>query len=367
MDKIGIIGVGRLGLCFALNLEKAGFEIFAVDASAKQVDAINQREINSVEPYVAEYLCDAKHISASLETAHVCSNDIDLIFVCVPTPSLPEGGFDHSLIDEVCTSVLAEELPGHRVDLVINSTVMPGYCQELQERFAHTNYKISYNPEFIAQGTIIHDQQYPDQVLVGMADELAGQKICNAYEKMCRNTPRYSLMKPTEAEITKLAVNCFLTTKIAFANSIGDCAIQFEANPEVVLGAIGADRRIGGNFLRYGFGYGGPCLPRDNRALASAARNVGVRLPIGEATDESNRLHLDFQLKQFDQNDDPIELDTLSYKRNSDIIEESQQLALAVELAKMGRKVIVHERAIVIDQVRALYGELFTYKIRPDE
>jgi UDPglucose 6-dehydrogenase len=301
MADIGVIGIGRLGLCFALNLERVGFDVYGVDSNPDYVQSIQSKTFKTIEPNVEFFLEESECLSVSTELKSIINQKINLIFICVPTPSKDDGTFDHSSIDKICDELLKFDRTEKETHLIINSTVMPGYCNSLHERMNEHGFSISYNPEFIAQGTIIQDQQFPDQVLIGEANEEIGNEIEAIYRCFCQSDPRFSRMSRTEAEITKLAVNCFLTTKIAFANSIGDFTIQHGGNHDNVLSAIGADERIGPNFLRYGFGYGGPCLPRDNRAMAISAKQVDLNLPISDATDQANKLHRDFQREVFEQ------------------------------------------------------------------
>lgn len=370
MAKIGVVGIGRLGLCFALNLERVGFDVFGVDSNADYIQAIQSKTLVSTEPHVDVFLEEAEYLSVSSELKSVIDPEIHLIFICVPTPSKADGTFDHSYIDQVCDEILTFDRPEKETHLIINSTVMPGYCESLHERMSKHGYSISYNPEFIAQGTIIEDQQFPDQVLIGEANEEVGDEIEAIYNCFVQSDPRFSRMSRTEAEITKLAVNCFLTTKIAFANSIGDLTIQHKGNQDNVLSAIGADKRIGPNFLRYGFGYGGPCLPRDNRAMGKAAKQVQLELPISEATDRANGLHRNFQREAFEQSyskEEQIVFTGLTYKPESDIIEESQRLGLAVDLAKKGHSVHLKDRLEVINKIKAIHTDLFTYEVIDNE
>jgi nucleotide sugar dehydrogenase len=244
---------------------------------------------------------------------------------------------------------------------------MPEYCDTLHEKMSSYNYVVSYNPEFIAQGTILRDQANPDMVLIGEGDKEAGDIIQEHYDRMTNNHPRVCRMNRIEAEITKLSLNCFLTTKIAYANMVGDIAIKSGADPDVVLGAIGHDTRIGNKYLRYGYGYGGPCFPRDNRALAIYAGDKGIDAIISRASDRSNNMHLMNQVKFFlDINPEPttIMIDTVTYKPESTMIVESQQLAYAATLVKHGHKVIINERPSVVEQVKLEYGDLFEYQTR---
>ncbi len=370
MADIGVIGIGRLGLCFALNLERVGFDVFGVDSNQRYIQSIQSKTLISNEPHVEVFLEESEYLSVSTELKSIINQKIELIFICVPTPSRSDGTFDHSAIDKVCDEILKFDRPEKETHLIINSTVMPGFCDSLHERMSPHGYAISYNPEFIAQGTIIEDQQFPNQVLIGEANEKVGKEIEAIYRCFCQNDPRYSRMTRTEAEITKLAVNCFLTTKIAFANSIGDLTIEYGGNQDNVLAAIGADERIGPNFLRYGFGYGGPCLPRDNRAMAKAARKVKLELPISIATDEANSSHRNFQREAFEhayKKEEQIVISGLTYKPDSDIIEESQRLEIAIELAKKGYSVLLRDRIEVINQIQAIHSDLFTYEVREDE
>lgn len=365
--KIGILGIGRLGLCFGLNLERAGYEVKGVDISEEYVTQINQKTLHSYEPQVTEYLNTAQKLSASLHIAEVLKDDYPLLFVMVATPSLPDGGYDHSQIERVAEQLIAYGARSSRVDLVIGCTVMPRYCDTLQERLAPNNYHVTYNPEFIAQGSIIHDQLYPDQILIGEADHTIGDVLETIYRNMCKSDFTVCRMNRISAEIAKLATNCFLTTKISFANSVGDLATTAGADAAKILEAVGADSRIGNKYIKYGFGFGGPCFPRDNRALNLFARNSGYNLLISEATDNVNRQHLQFQYEQYMKDYKPEEIivfDEVVYKPGTVILEEAQPLELAIRLAQSGRKVIVKEKAAIIEELTKKYGSLFQYELK---
>jgi nucleotide sugar dehydrogenase len=363
---IGVIGIGKLGLCFALNLEAVGYKVSGFDISPKYVAILQQRQLRSHEPGVEAMLRNAQHFHPTDDCEALLASDIRLFFVVVATPSLPDGGYDHSQVDFVLERFKAAGRKDFVRDIVVMCTTMPGYCDQAAQGLEEINCRLSYNPEFIAQGTIIRDQQYPDQVLIGEADEEAGDAIQAVYERMCRNTPSYCRMSRLSAEITKLATNCFLTTKISFANSIGDLALKAGAEPDKILAAIGADKRIGGRYLGYGFGYGGPCFPRDNRALGKFGEEIGMEVLISKATDEVNRRHLEFQLTQYLAQypaNATIVFDTVTYKPGTTILEESQQLALALRLAQAGRRVRVRDLAPVVSELKAQYGDLFEYEI----
>ena len=365
-ETIGILGIGKLGLCFALNLEHSGYNVVGVDRSPDYVEAINNRSFFSHEPKVNDYLKTARYFKASTNAADIIDADCDLIFIVVATPSTSSGGYDHRQVNRVLDEIAKYGVQEKRRHLIIMCTTMPGYCDEAAKKMETYNYSLSYNPEFIAQGNIMWDQQFPDQVLIGEADEQAGDAIEKVHRNLCRSKPTYCRMSRLSAELCKLATNCFLTTKISFANSIGDLAVKVGAEPDKILAAIGSDSRIGDKYLKYGFGFGGPCFPRDNRALDKFGKDNDYRLHISQATDKVNGAHLNFMfedwMNRYDEKE-TIVFDHVSYKKGSILIEESQQLALAVMLANAGRKVRIKDQQAVIEQVQQLHGKLFEYEL----
>jgi len=364
---IGVIGLGKLGICFALNLDHVGFQVTGLDIQPEYVSQINERSLQSHEPQVETLLRSAGQLRATTDVTDLLNSSADLIFVVVATPSLPDGSYDHQQVNNVVDMLRQQgrsERPRH---LVVMCTTMPGYCDSIAAELEALNYTLSYNPEFIAQGTVVRDQQFPDQVLIGEASEEVGDMIEAVYEKFCQSNPTYCRMSRLSAEIAKIATNCFLTTKISFANSIGDLATRVGAEPDKILAAIGSDDRIGARYLRYGFGYGGPCFPRDNRALALYGDQQGYAMLISKATDQVNLDHLSFQVAEFLENhpeDQEVIFKSVTYKPGTTILEESQQLALAVAVARAGRKVSIIEHPAVVQALKETYGDLFTYLIR---
>lgn len=366
---ISIVGIGKLGLCFALNLEKNGVPILAYDIRPDYLKLLEEKTFNSDEDGVNELLQKATKISYTNDLADIIKNDT--VFIFVQTPSLPTGEYDHSRIEQFFNTIrpMVQDID-HRIDFIISCTTMPGYTEQLRKRIKFDEckheHKISYNPEFIAQGTILRDQQYPDMVLIGQADDEAGDKMEYFYKKIILNSPEYKRMNPTEAEITKIALNCFVTTKIAFANMVGSAAKKSHCDPDVILHAIGSDSRIGNKYFKWGFGFGGPCFPRDNRAFGIFCNSLDITPSIPFATDSTNKEHAmhyaDHVYHQLVDNTWIIEHAT--YKKESTIIEESQILETARILHERGVKIIIRERQKVVDDIRAQYGEIFTYEVR---
>jgi nucleotide sugar dehydrogenase len=354
---ISIIGVGKLGLCLGLNLEKKGYNIIGVDLSKDYVDLLNNKEYETLEPYVKDYLNSSKNIYFTTDLKKSLDNDI--LFIVVQTPSTTDWQYDHSNIDKICETLISFGKQKTRKDLIINSTTFPEYCEKLHKKMMEYNYYVSYNPEFIAQGSIIKDQVNCDNVLIGECDVEAGNLIESVYKNMCESNPTINRMSLTEAELTKISVNCFLTTKISYANMIGDIADRLNCDSDKILNAVGSDSRIGGKYLKAGFGFGGPCFPRDNRALSNCATKVGIDAVISKATDEMNVKHLEYQIENFVKNnpnkEKEIEIEYITYKKDSVIIEESQQLKFAIKLKELGYKIkILDNRYEVIKQLNNL-------------
>ena len=326
---------------------------------------LNDKTFKSDEPDVEEYLQKSTNFSATTDLSSAV-NHSNVLFVVVATPSLANGRYDHSQVETLCDKLEELGVQDEEKHLVLCCTVMPGYSDTIAERMSSLNYTVSYNPEFIAQGTILRDQREPDMVLIGEGSNLAGDLLEEIYFKHTDTLPHICRMSRTEAEITKISLNCFCTTKIAFANMIGDIVVKSGGDPNVVLNAIGSDSRVNHKYLGYGFGYGGPCFPRDNRALSIYAKDIGCPAKISIATDESNNEHLDEQIKLVLSNKKPgekIDITSVTYKTGTTILEESQQLKYALRLADLGYDVTIHDNETVINILKEQYGSIFKYEM----
>ncbi len=367
MDKKAtVIGIGRLGLCFALTLERGGYDVVGVDIRQEYVKSLNSKTFLSPEPKVNEYLKDSKYFVATTILGESIRGT-DVIFVTLRTESLPSGKYDHSQIDKFLEDLILLGKSERLKDLIICSNVCPGYSDEVQERVKNLNYIVSFNPEWVAQGTILRDQEFPDLVVIGEGSKESGDRIEEIYKNISPNNPPIHRMDRLSAEITKIGLNCFLTTKITYANMIGEVAIRSGVRPQPILKAIGGDSRINTKYFNYGFGYGGPCFPRDVRALTYYGKQIGMDLDIIKSVKKMNENHLHFQVENFVKNNSnksyPVVFDSVTYKEGTIIIEESQQLLFAAKIAKKGYKVIIKEHPEVIERVKEIYGKLFEYEI----
>ena len=356
--KIGLIGAGRLGICLALLMERVGYDVIVSDIRTAYVSGLNDRKIQTNEPEVEDLLKEAKNFKATTDNKEVIEQS-DIIFTLVATPSLEDGSYDVSSVDDVVDDL--KKVDGiNGKSFIVGCTTNPGDCKRWEEKLSGCGVDVYYNPEFIAQGSIIKDLINADMVLVGGHGHHISV-IEDIYNKIQVKEPSIHFMSTTAAELVKLAVNCYLTTKISYANMVGEVMISSGMEDEVdnVLSAIGSDSRVGSKYLKYGYGFGGPCLPRDNRAFAAFANKLGMKYNLGETTDNFNNEHSKFLKDYFiKQNKDnlPFCFDYISYKKGTDILTESQQYRLCLDLLDNGCKVYVIEQKCIVDQI---YDKLY--------
>ena len=354
--KIGVIGAGRLGICFALLCEAAGYDVLISDIREDYVNDLNNRKIITNEPEVENLLRVSKNLRATTDNIEVI-NECDLIYTLVATPSKEDGSYDVSSVWDVVENIKESNISSKKY-FVVGCTVNPGDCDKFREQLPK-NIKVLYNPEFIAQGSIINDLRTADMVLLGLndtSDSKIVSDIRSLYEKIQTTRAIICTMTTTASEITKIAVNCYLTTKISYANMLGDVLHLAGCGDEVigVLNAIGTDSRVGRKYLKYGFGYGGPCLPRDNRAFAAFAKSVGLEYNLGHVTDEINNQHAKFICNFYNKINSkkiPFYFDSITYKKNTDILTESQQYRLCQDLLDIGHKVYIRSDSRIVSQI----------------
>ena len=363
--KIGVIGAGRLGICFALLCEQAGYDVLVSDIREDYVNDLNQKEIITNEPEVEDLLRVSNNFRATTNNKEVI-DECDLIYTLVATPSNDDGSYDISNVWRVVEEFRDVKDTKY---LVVGCTTNPGDCDLFRKQLPN-NVKVLYNPEFIAQGSIISDLKKADMVLLGVDHECSIVKdIETLYKKIQTTRAIVCTMSTKSAEITKIAVNCFLTTKISYANMLGDVLNMAGCGDEItaVLRAVGSDSRIGHKYLNWGLGYGGPCLPRDNRAFAHFAKSVGLEYNLGYVTDGFNNEHAKIVCDYWEtMNEDrkAFYFEYITYKKGTDILTESQQYRLAIDLLSRGHKVFIQNDRRVTPQVSEYLDLAYGDKVR---
>ncbi len=370
---ISVVGLGKLGAPLAAVLASKGFQVVGVDLAQDSVDAINAGRAPVNEPQLQEFIDgNRERLRATTDVADAVAAT-EITFVIVPTPSDAGGRFSNAAVLAAMKAIgqaLRHKSGYHLV--VITSTVMPGSTggeirQTLEQhsgRHVGPQLGLCYNPEFIALGSVVRDMLRPDMILIGESDATAGEMLAGIYAASCDNTPVVRRMNFVNAELTKISVNTFVTTKISYANMLADLCDRLPgADVDVVTQAVGTDSRIGTKYLKGATGYGGPCFPRDNVAFSALARSLGAHAELVEATDTLNRYQVERVLGAIDAratDAGPIGVLGLSYKPDTEVVEESQGLALVERLMDLGRRVIVYDPQAIPSAQRALRGSFDT-------
>lgn len=356
IKNVSVIGLGKLGGTMAGCLASRGFDVIGVDVSQKAVDALNAGRAPAPETGLNELIKDNKErIRATLSHEDAILNS-DLSFVIVPTPSDARGAFTiqyAAFAFEAIGKALAKRDPYHTV--VLTSTVLPGSTRygllPILEKFSGKkcgkDFGLCYSPEFIALGTVIRDFLNPDFYLVGEFDERSGAALESVNSRVALNKAPSKRMSIENAELAKISVNSYVTLKISYANMLADLCERIPGGDvDVVSDAIGMDKRIGRRYLTGGFGYGGPCFPRDNVALNFVGKHLGASTELLEVNDHYNRTispRFVEKLKPYLHSGSTVAVLGLAYKPLSHVIEESAGIFLCLALSGSGLRVLGYD------------------------
>lgn len=372
--NISVFGLGKLGLCTAACFAAKGHAVIGVDTDTALVDALLKKECPIDEPGLEKLLFHPPvPLTVTQDAARaICDTEVSLIIV--PTPSLPDGSFTNEYIIAALRTIgplLADKKTYHCI--VVVSTVMPGSCdaafvpllEELSGKTCPKGFGLVYNPEFIAIGSVIHDFLNPDMVLIGESDLNAGRIMEQVYKSVCESDPYVARMSLVNAEITKLSLNCYVTLKVSFVNELSAlCEKVPGADIDSITGALGADTRIGGKYLRGGLGFGGPCFPRDNVAFQRFAENAGYTPRLSPQVVAINAGVVARIVELIDESVTPgqgtLAVFGLSYKAGTHIIEQSQSMLLIEELLRRGYRVAIHDPK-ALDAARVVLGDAVCY------
>ena len=341
MTDISIFGLGKVGVTLAACLGATGHRVIGVDVNPEVVDTLNTRQFRTPEPGVNE-----RFLALSRQQFCATTNPIEAVaassvtFIVVPTPSNVLGGFSLRYVlracDEVAQGIAAKTGP-HTVAIV--STVLPGSSnriiipriEQMSGRALGSGLGYVYNPAFIALGDVVRGFEAPDYVLIGEADEASGSIVLDIFSAMIKARTPIARMSPIEAEITKIASNTHETMRVSFANMLFSvCSEVPGADVDRITDALA--HRMGRRFFRGALPYGGPCWPRDNRALAAFMDTVGVPSRMPRTVDLFNDEHGRYVLRKILElapAGTPVGILGLAYKPGTPVIEQSFPLRLA--------------------------------------
>jgi len=350
--NVMVVGLGKLGLPLAAIIARSGHKVLGYDKSSSLVDSLNIKSFYSSEPGLLDLLSEKSneltfHSSINFDIL----KGIELIFIVVPTPSLPNGAFSNEFIQKTISEIGPHlRLKTSQTVICIVSTVMPGSCDgEISENLklasgeTQSRIGLCYHPEFIALGSVIRNLQFPDYQLLGVSESWVLDIVEPMFKSILKSTVPLKIMSLLEAEIVKIAVNNYITMKISFANSLLQLSDRFiNVNINNITEAIGLDSRIGSKYLTAGAPYGGPCFPRDTQAMAKIFNDSLVINSFPEITSNINQDFKHFLVKKIlnkTSKSDIIGILGVSYKEGTPVIDESPGVSIALALLEKGMKI----------------------------
>jgi len=371
--SVAVIGAGYVGLTTSLTLAYIGHRVCCLDVDAKKVHELQAGRVPVHEPFTAEMLSLTNgRLRFSTDPCEAIAS-AQVIFVAVNTPSGADGRANLQFVRSAAESIGAH-LCGEHVVVVNKSTVPIGSANLVEDLIRHSfathrggklngGVSVVSNPEFLREGSAIHDSLYPDRVVLGTNDTRPLEILTRLYRPILEQTfpePEF-LPRPerlaevpvvrttvVSAELIKYASNAFLATKISFANELSMLAEQSGADIGDVVRGVGLDRRIGPAFLRAGLGWGGSCFGKDTAALAATAREYGLDMPITEAARQVNARQRELAIAKLQREMKILQGRTvgllgLSFKPHTDDLRDSPALDVAQRLTELGVRVRAHD------------------------
>jgi len=342
MSRIAIIGTGYVGLTTGSYMAHIGHEVTCIDVVADKVERLNRGDVPILEAGLDELVragLDSGRLRFAVGSAQAVPT-AEFVFLCLPTPQGHDGSADLSYIEQAAFEIgplLAAEA------IVINKSTVPvGSTRLVQRALARDDVYVVSNPEFLREGSAVHDSLNPDRIVIGADDSAAASRVAALFDRI--NAP-LMVTDPASAELIKYASNAFLATKISYVNAVANLCEAVGADVrEVVLG-MGYDKRIGFEFLRPGPGWGGSCFPKDTRALVRIASDAGYDFELLEGVIGVNE-------EQYERTTAKIEAALpngtagstvavwgLTFKARTDDLRDSPALAVIGRLINRGAKV----------------------------
>jgi GDP-mannose 6-dehydrogenase len=372
--KIAVFGLGYVGCVTAACLARDGHEVTGVDVNAAKVADLNAGRAPFVEPGLDELTASGTRSGRLRATTepHEAVLTTDIGLVCVGTPSLADGAQNLDYVRRVCQQI--GEALAKRDDyycVVIRSTLLPGVFEEAvvpvlelaSGRKAGRDFGVCQNPEFLREGTSIHDFDHPPFTVIGELDGRSGDTAAGLYSHLAAPLYRTS---PGAAAMVKYACNAFHAVKVSFANEIGNYCKKAGIDSHVVMDVFVNDSKLNLSpyYLKPGFAFGGSCLPKDIRALMTSARLHGLDLPLLEGTLEANRRQVNMAAERILRTGaGTVGLLGLTFKPGTDDLRESPQVELAAILLARGRDLRIYDPNVRMEHIVGLNREYIQSRI----
>ncbi|MDB9250757.1 UDP-glucose 6-dehydrogenase AglM [Halorubrum ezzemoulense] len=379
---VSIIGSGYVGTTVAACFADLGHEVVNVDVDQEIVDAINDGTAPIHEDGLAELVADhagpdgTGRLEATTDYAVVL--DTDVTFLCLPTPQNDDRSIDLSVMETAAEQLgitLAAKDAWHTV--IVKSTVVPGSTEDAitpileaaSEKTVGDDFGVGMNPEFLREGTAVHDFLDPDKVVLGADDERALADIHEVFDPLIERSDAPVVETDTRtAEMIKYANNGFLAAKISLINDIGNICKEFGIDAYEVADAIALDDRIGEQFLRSGIGWGGSCFEKDTAAIRAAARDQGYEPAMLDAATEVNDRQPTRLLSLMDAHVDVagerVAVLGLAFKPGTDDIRNSRAIPVIEGLQERGAEIVAYD-PVAIETMRERFPDV-EYVDTPD-
>lgn len=349
MSKIAVIGTGYVGLTTGACFSALGHDVVCADIDEQKVESLRRGEIPILEAGLDQIVhegIESGRLTFVLGAAAAAA-DCEFAYLCVPTPQGDDGSADLSYI-QAAAKEIADVLPSEAV-VVNKSTVPVGSTRVVERALGRDDVSVVSNPEFLREGSAVHDFMNPDRIVIGADSQSAAIKVASLYLGV---TAPLVVTDPASAETIKYAANSFLATKISFINAVAAIceAVGADIN-DVVLG-IGYDKRIGHEFLRPGPGYGGSCFPKDTRAMVKIAEEGGYEFDLLKGVIEVNDEQFDRTAQKAidvaggDISGKQVAAWGLTFKARTDDLRESPSLEVLGRLIDRGAKVRAYDPAV---------------------
>lgn len=351
--EIAVIGTGYVGLVTGTCLSDSGNEVTCVDVNEEKINMLNNGEIPIYEPGLKD-LVDSNREEGRLKFTTDIKSSVEkasVVFIAVGTPMSDEGEANLEYVFGAARGI-AKSMNGYKV-IVDKSTVPVGTAAKVAEviksETSH-DFDVVSNPEFLKEGDAINDFMKPDRVVIGADSDKAAAIMREIYDPFLRTFHPLILMDVKSAEMTKYASNCFLATKISFINEMSNLCEKAGANIDLVREGMGADRRIGYQFLFPGVGYGGSCFPKDVQALIHTGKSLGLKMNLMQAVEDVNYQQKEVMVHKIVDHyqtenaagslaGKKFAVWGLSFKPKTDDMREAPSIVIINELLKMGAAV----------------------------
>lgn len=352
--KISVFGIGYVGVVSAACLAKDGHDVIAVDVDPGKIAAINSGKTPIVEEGIGELVAEvvaAGQLTATADTEYAIANT-DLSFICVGTPSAPDGSVGLKYVEDVCRNIgaaLSSKAGYHSV--VVRSTCVPGSTEtccipaleNASGKKAGEGFGLGYYPEFLRESTAIKDYYDPGLIVFGTMDSRTEAALSALNQELPCSIHKTDIRT---AELVKYTSNAWRAVKVTFANEIGNIAKASGIDGQTVMEILCSDHKVAMSpyFMRPGFAFGGSCLPKDVRALRYLARSTGTDAHVLNAVLEAN----DAQIARAEamveaSGEKKVGFVGISFKPGTDDLRESPLVVLAARLIGKGIDVKIYD------------------------